>query len=417
MKEQQQYKILYSIAQKLNSNLASEDVLNTIVEDLAKAANAKGTSLMLLTQDKKQLLHTVAYGLSGWYVKKGPVRVDESIKRTLEGKPVAIKNGTTDPRVQYKEQAEKEGIVSVLSLPLMVRGEVIGIIRIYTEDLRDFNSEEVEFYSALANLGAIALERATLHESMDRDLASCKIERSLLEQEKIQFLRFLGMAAHDLKAPLSAIQSYLRIMLDGYVGEVSEKQRHMLDRCRLRIDELFNLISDLLDIPRIETGQLIEEMEEISIALIIDSFSDEAMNAAKQKGLIYSTEIPSDLPTVKGSSSRLKQVVSNLVNNAIHYTDKGEIIVRARVKDNDVIVEVLDTGKGVPPQDLPRIFEDFFRASNVETRGTGLGLSISKRIIEAHGGKIWAESPCPETGKGSKFSFSLIRSSSQGGER
>jgi signal transduction histidine kinase len=410
MREQQRYKILYGIAQKLNSNLASEEVLNTIVQDLAKAANAKGTSLMLLTQDKKQLLHTVAYGLSNWYVKKGPVRVDESIKQTLEGKPVAIKNGTSDPRVQYREQRKKEGIISVLSLPLMVRGEVIGIVRIYTNEPRDFKPEEVEFFSALANLGAIALERATVHESMDRDLTSCKIERNLLEQEKIQFLRFLGMAAHDLKAPLSAIQSYLRIMLDGYVGEISEKQRHMMDRCRLRIDELFNLISDLLDIPRIETGQLIEEMEEVSIAKIINSLTDEALDEARQKGLSYSVEIPSGLPSVKGSSSRLKQVVSNLVHNAIHYTDEGEILVRAGTKDSDVIIEVLDTGRGVPPQDLPRIFEDFFRASNVETRGTGLGLSISKRIIEAHGGKIWAESPCPETGKGSKFSFTLARS-------
>ena len=412
MKEQQRYKILYSIAQKLNSNLAPEDVLNTIVEDLAKAAGAKGTSLMLLTQDRKQLLHTVDYGLSEWYVRKGPVRVDNSIKETLEGKPIAIKDGTSDPRVQYREQTKKEGIISVLSLPLIARGEVIGIVRIYTSEPRDFSPEEMEFFGALANLGAIALERATLHESIDRDLASCQIERNLMEQEKIQFLRFLSMAAHDLKAPLSAIQSFLRVILDGYVGELTDKQRYMLDRCRQRIDELFNLISDLLDIPRIETGQLIEEMEEVSIAQIISSFSEEALTEAKQKGLAYSIEMPRDLPMVKGSSSRLKQVISNLVNNAIHYTEKGEILVRARTKENDVVVEVVDTGRGIPPQDLPRIFEDFFRASNVETRGTGLGLSISKRIIEAHGGRIWAESPCPETGKGSKFSFFLKRSDS-----
>jgi two-component system phosphate regulon sensor histidine kinase PhoR len=155
-------------------------------------------------------------------------------------------------------------------------------------------------------------------------------------------------------------------------------------------------------------------MEEVSIAAIINSFSDEAITEAKQKGLSYSTEIPSDLPLVKGSSSRLKQVISNIVNNAIHYTDDGEVLVRARAKDSDVIIEVIDTGRGIPPADLPRIFEDFFRASNIETRGTGLGLSISKRIIEAHGGKIWAESPCPETGKGSKFSFTLVRSNGRG---
>ncbi|MBM4452365.1 MAG: GAF domain-containing protein, partial [Chloroflexi bacterium] len=124
MKAVQRYKILYDIAQKLNSDLASEAVLHTIVESICAAAGAKGCSLMLMAPDRRQLIHTVAHGLSDWYVHKGPVRVDDAIAQSLAGKPVAILDATTDPRVQYREQAKKEGIVSILSLPLMRRGKV-----------------------------------------------------------------------------------------------------------------------------------------------------------------------------------------------------------------------------------------------------------------------------------------------------
>ena len=118
-------------------------------------------------------------------------------------------------------------------------------------------------------------------------------------------------------------------------------------------------------------------------------------------------ELPKRLSKINGSSPRLRQVLSNLLDNAINYTLEGEVAVRVSEQDNDICVEVMDTGVGIPPEDLSQLFDDFFRGSNVEPKGTGLGLSIAKRIIEAHQGRIWAESPCAETNKGSKFSFTL----------
>ena len=403
----QRYKILYEVAQKLNSGLSLDEILYTVVETLCGAAGAKGCSLMLLSADQKQLMHTVACGLSDWYVRKGPVVVDYNIAQALAGKPMAVLDATTDLRVQYREQAKKEGIVSMLSLPVVRRGTVIGIIRIYASESRKFTAGEMEFFGAMANLGAIALERAERHESMDKDLAQCLIERGNLEEDKRKFLRFVSIAAHDLKAPLAAIQSFLRVMLDGYVGELNEKQRHMMERSSLRINELLKLISDLLDIPRIEMGQLVQEMQEISIEPIINSFVEEALSLARQKGLKFSLDMARNIPLICGSSARLQQVVANLMNNAINYTQDGEVTVCVRQATNELLVEVMDTGCGIPPEELPRVFEDFFRGSNIEARGTGLGLSISKRIIEAHGGKIWIESPCKVTGKGSKFSFTI----------
>ncbi len=390
MEEDQRYKVLYEIAQELNSNLAPQEVLRTIVETICDTAGAKGCSLMLLTPDRQQLIHTVAHGLSDWYVRKGPVRVDAAIAQALDGKPVAILDATTDTRVQYREQAKKEGIVSMLSFPLMRRGQVIGILRIYTSQPREFTEQEADFFGALANLGAVALERA-----------------ELLEEEKKQFLRFVSIAAHDLKAPLSAIQSFLGVILGGYAGELNEKQRHMMERASQRITELLNLISDLLDIPRIEMGQLVQEMTEVSLSQVIDSFAEEGSSLAQQKGIKFSVHVPRGLSCVYGSPTRLQQVITNLVNNAINYTSEGEVLVRAIETDSEILVEVADTGCGIPTDDLPRLFEDFFRGSNVGPKGTGLGLSISRRIVQAHGGKIWVESPCPETGKGSKFCFTL----------
>ena len=390
METGQRYKILYDIAQKLNSKLESQEVLRTIVESIRDAADAKGCSLMLLTPDRQELIHSVACGLSDWYVRKGPVKVDAAIAQALEAKPVAILDATTDRRVQYKEQAKKEGVVSLLSLPLKRRGQVIGIVRVYTAEPRQFPDNEIDFFSALANLGAVALERA-----------------ELLEEEKRQFLRFVSTAAHDLKAPLAAIQTFLGVILDGFAGELNEKQKHMMQRASQRINELLNLISNLLDIPRIQMGQLVQEMTEVSLAQVIDNFVEEGSALAEQKGLRLSVHIPPNLPCVYGASTRLQQVITNLLNNAINYTDEGEVVMRVVEMDSEILVEVADTGCGISPDDMPRLFEDFFRGGNAGSKGTGLGLSISRRIVEAHAGKIWAESPCTETGKGSKFCFTL----------
>ncbi|GAI16145.1 unnamed protein product, partial [marine sediment metagenome] len=226
-----------------------------------------------------------------------------------------------------------------------------------------------------------------------------------------RFLRFLGIAAHDLKAPLTAIQGFLWVMLGGFSGELTDKQRNMLERSTRRINELLNLISDLLDIPRIETGQIVQEMKEISLRQVVSSSLHDLQNQAKEKGIKLKAELPQALPKVRGSSPRLQQVITNLVSNAINYTPEGVVTIRVSESNKDIQVEVMDTGIGIPPDELPHVFDDFFRASNVEIKGTGLGLAIVKRIVEAHGGRIWAESPCPESDTGSKFTFTLPKKS------
>jgi len=397
---QRYYRSLYEIAAEINSAGTPDSVLNAIVKTVAEALEAKGCSLMLLTPDRETLLHTADYGLSDQYIRKGPLAADKSISEALKGKPVAILNATRDGSVQYREQAEQEGIASMLSAPMLLKENVVGVIRVYTAKQHVFTTDDIDFVQVVANLGAIALENA-------RELQQCFSEVGKLEEERRQFVRFLSVVAHDLQSPLVATQSLMSYIVDGYTGEITDGQKDLLQRGIRRVDELLTLLTDLLDIPRIEAGQLKREMRELSLNEVVEQAVAGLDNLARQKGIALKVELLETSPKVYASSRRLQQVLNNLISNAINYTREGMAIIRMKEYNNDIAIEVVDTGIGILPGELPRLFDDFFRGSNVGAKGTGLGLSISKRIIEAHGGKIWAESPCPETGKGSRFTFTL----------
>ena len=189
------YQELYEVAAVLNSARDPQEVLHAMVACVAKAVGTKGCSLLLLTRDKKALLHTAAHGLSDWYVRKGPGSADKSISESLEGKPVAILDATTDERVQYRKQAKKEGIASILSVPMTLREEIIGVIRVYTAEPRQFSPEDINFVGAVAHLGAIALENARLYENGKKDYETFR-------QEMLEWRAALG---HEWLAEKSAI--------------------------------------------------------------------------------------------------------------------------------------------------------------------------------------------------------------------
>lgn len=299
------------------------------------------------------------------------------------------------PNTLHREASYIVAILVVLATALFISTYMATAV---ARELRRRQQQVVELRERLLH------ERTGQLEQAAREIAN-------LEEEKRRFLSFISIAAHDLKAPLTAIQGFLWVMLGGFSGEITEKQRNMLERSTKRITELLNLISDLLDIPRIETGQIIEEMKEISLREVVKRSLNDLRDAAREKGIKIRAEIPQGLPKIKGSSVRLQQAITNLVGNAISYTNEGSVTIQIKENSDHLLVEVTDTGIGIPPDELPRLFEDFFRASNVEARGTGLGLSIAKRIVEAHGGRIWVESPVPGSDEGSRFSFTLPRKS------
>ena len=159
---------LHFAAMTINSTLDVQEVLRTIAKTAADTLDAKACSLLLLSPDRRRLYHSAAYGLSDWYIRKGPVNVDQSITEAVEGRPVCIYDAGTDLRVPYGPQNIKEGIASILSVPVRLQGEVIGVLRVYTAEPREFLEEEIDFAEALSELGALALENARRHETVKK---------------------------------------------------------------------------------------------------------------------------------------------------------------------------------------------------------------------------------------------------------
>lgn len=178
-KQGRYYRALYQVAVTINTTLEAPQVLRSIAEGTAAALEAKACSIMLLSPDRRELIHSAAHGLSDWYMRKGPVSVDLSMAEALAGHPVAIFDAGTDPRVQYRPQAVQEGIASILSVPIRLRQEIIGVMRVYTAQPRDFSAEDIEFVEAVANLGAIALENARRYEEVKTDFDAAR--QDLLE--------------------------------------------------------------------------------------------------------------------------------------------------------------------------------------------------------------------------------------------
>ena len=246
----------------------------------------------------------------------------------------------------------------------------------------------------------IAIQNARLFQEIEekgRQLAEASQHKS----------QFLANMSHELRTPLNAILGYTDLILDDIYGAAPPAMREVLERVGANGRHLLGLINDVLDLSKIEAGQLVLSLQDYSIKGLIQGVYTAIEPLATTKNLALTLDIPQGLPPAHGDERRLSQVLLNLVGNALKFTDAGEIKIGARAADGSFTISVHDTGPGIAPADQGKIFEEFQQAENSATRkkgGTGLGLAISKRIIEMHGGFIWVES---ELGHGSPFSFTL----------
>ena len=217
---------------------------------------------------------------------------------------------------------------------------------------------------------------------------------------------FVSMVSHELKTPLAAMKTSAQVLEVADIA--TETKREMLDIILRNIDRQTNLVNDLLDLSRIESGRMELKIGSVPLDSLIADSIESVKQAASEKGIKLNVELPEGLASVKGDREKLTQVVINLINNAIKFTPRsGEISIKARELNGQVEVKVSDTGIGIPAEDLDMVFDKFYQVDSTLTReagGTGLGLAICKGIIEAHRGRIWAES---ELGKGSTFIFRL----------
>ena len=213
--------------------------------------------------------------------------------------------------------------------------------------------------------------------------------------------------SHELRTPLNAILGYTELTLDNIYGEMPDRMRGVLERVHSNGRHLLGLINDVLDLSKIEAGQLALSLADYSLREVVQTVFNSVESLATEKELAMKVDVPMDLPRGRGDERRIAQVLLNVVGNAIKFTDSGEVAVRACAVNGSFTVAVRDTGPGITAADQARIFEEFHQADSSSTRikgGTGLGLSIAKHIVEMHGGRIWVESM---PGQGSTFSFTL----------
>jgi PAS domain S-box-containing protein len=221
---------------------------------------------------------------------------------------------------------------------------------------------------------------------------------------------FIAMVSHELRSPIAAIGQNINLILDGLAGETTEKQRHLLTRAKERSKGLLDLIADLLEISKIDAGMAMQRKEPLQVEQVVGTVAELMEGEARAKGITLSAEFGPSLPPVLGDKDNLEGVFTNVVSNAIKYTPEGGTVTIAVGADGDYVKTVVkDTGIGISPEDLPRIFDKFSRVKSEKTRGivgTGLGLCIVKSIVEAHLGSISVES---EEGRGTTVTVLLPR--------
>ena len=246
----------------------------------------------------------------------------------------------------------------------------------------------------------IAIENARLFQALADKSAQ-------LEEASRHKSAFLANMSHELRTPLNAVLGYTELILDGIYGPVPERILEVLERVRASGQHLLGLINAVLDLSKIEAGQLALSLAEYAPRELVHAVGTQVEPLAAAKGLRLRVEVAPDLPLGRGDERRLTQVLLNLVGNAIKFTDAGEVTVRAAVEEGELVVAVADTGPGIAEADRERVFGEFQQADDALARGkggTGLGLAIARRIVELHGGRIWLES---ELGRGSTFAFAI----------
>ncbi len=391
----QRLEILNQIAIDTATTRGLTPTLAFICGSIMYVMGVKGIAIRLLDERTNQLELVSACGLSDTYMKKGPVDADKSLARAFRGEPHAVLDVASDPSVQYPEDAKKEGIVSMLSFPLKGREKIIGTLRLFTRERREFTQEEMDFVAALASQSAISIENARFYDALKRQ-----------DEAKNDFIILM---THELKAPLTAIQGLLDVMLKGYVGTITDKQKELIERMQKRIDAVLEVSAELLDIYQWQSKGIIDKVwTSVSLKDQIQKAEDLFKLIAQKKGITISYAVPEVQVNVKAGEEELEKVLNNLISNGIKYTPTGgNISVHLALVDKQVILRVKDNGIGISSEDVPKIFSEFFRtkeAKKIDPDGRGLGLPFVKKIVESLGGTIRVES---EKGQGTEFIVTL----------
>lgn len=286
-----------------------------------------------------------------------------------------------------------------MAVPMIVGDKVLGVFDVQSEKVGFFTEEDALIYNTLAAQVAVALQNARLYQEQSATLTQ------LRELDRLKS-SFLANMSHELRTPLNSILGFTDVMLEGLDGSLTPYMQNDLSLIQKNGQHLLHLINDVLDMAKIESGKLNLVIEKFNLQEVVEEVISITSPLANEKKINIEIDTNSDQEVeVSADRTRLRQVLLNLVNNAAKFTDKGRITIRALREANNVLISVRDTGIGIPPTHLESIFQEFTQVDSSTTRkagGTGLGLPISRRLIQMHGGRLWAESTGIE-GEGSTF--------------
>ena len=396
---------LGDVSQAVNSTLDLETVLTTIVGRAVQLSRTDAGAIYVFDETRQEFKLRATYGMSedmivaitDRRIGTGDAHIGPA---AVERRPIQVPDIQNEPPSPVNDINLREGYRAVLIIPLLRPDHIVGALVVRRKSPGEFPQSTIDLLETFADQSVVAIQNARLFSEIEEKGK----QLAVASQHKSQFLANMS---HELRTPLNAILGYTELILDGIYGEAPEKAQAVLKRVESNGRHLLGLINDVLDLSKIEAGQLTLTLTDYSMKDVLYNVFSAVEPLANDKKLGFKVEAQPDMPKGHGDERRLTQVVLNLVGNAIKFSDAGSVIIKASSTNGSFTVAVQDNGPGISTADQGKIFEEFQQADNSATKkkgGTGLGLSISRRIVELHGGKLWVES---ELGKGSVFSFTL----------
>jgi len=399
----EELKALAEVGRAVNSTLDLDAVLHTIISRASQLAATEGGLIYEYDEVADQLRLRAVQNFEeelASALRARPLRKGEGVGgRVVETRaPFQVPDIAAEGayRVHIRDTLVRAGYRALLAVPLIREERVIGAFLVGRKQPGEFSRDTVELLTTFASQSALAIENARLFRQLEQKSRE-------LEDASRHKSQFLANMSHELRTPLNAILGYTELIVDRVYGEVPGKIDEVLDRVQKSGRHLLGLINDVLDLSKIEAGQLTLQLSDYSLSDVVQAVVSSVGSLAAEKQLELAVDVAPDLPAARGDERRITQVLLNLVGNAIKFTDKGSVAVRVSASDGAFLAAVADTGPGINKEDQERIFEEFQQSDSALTKGktgTGLGLAIAKRIAELHGGRLWVESTL---GKGSTF--------------
>ena len=405
----EELRALGEVGQAVNSTLDLERVRNTIVARAAELSSANG-GIIYGYDDATREFSSIkgAHGLDDdlrAVLAAAPLRLGEGAagRAAARQAPVQVVDvlaeGSYDVE-RVRAIFERRGYRSLLAVPLLFERQIVGVLVVWGHQPGRFPQEIVNLLQALANQSVLAIQNARLFQ----EIADKSRELEAASRHKSEFLANMS---HELRTPLNAILGFSEVLADRLFGEINEKQAEHLRDIMESGRHLLSLINDILDLSKVKAGRMELELTAFDLPSVIENALTLVRERALRRGIALGRTIDARLGIVRADERKVKQVILNLLSNALKFTPEGgRIAVRAELLDEMAEISVTDTGVGIAPEDQEAIFEEFRQVGTSEKKveGTGLGLALSRKFVELHGGRIRVKS---ELRVGSTFTFTL----------